>query len=434
MSQITAGVVGVGILIALMALRVPVAFCFGIAGFIGCSLFIGVPAALTSLALQAWSESTGYVLMALPLFILMGEFMGATGAGTAMYHMFHKWIGQLKGGLALSTIGTCAAFSAASGSSLACVVAVGEMAYPEMRRYGYDRKLAAGSVAAGGTLDILIPPSTVFVVYSALTDVSLGKMILAGIFPGILLAVAYMLTIAIKTRLNPALAPTSPKFTWSERFRSLPSGLPVVVIFSFVIGGILLGWFSGTEAAAIGAFTTFVLALMKRSLTWHKLLHILEETGRITCMVFLIIIMAYYFGYFLALTTLPMKLAEWLAAIQAPPAVIVALILALYIPLGCLMEVFAMLSLTIPIFFPTIVALKFDPIWFGIMVTMMSELAQITPPVGLACYAMAGIAKDTTLEEIFVGIVPFVVADFATMVIIFFTPQIAVFLPNLIRG
>jgi tripartite ATP-independent transporter DctM subunit len=393
-----------------------------------------VKAAFTALALNAWSESTGYVLMSLPLFILMGEFMGTTGVGTAMYHMFHKWLGQLRGGLALSTIGTCAAFSAASGSSLACVVAVGEMAYPEMRRHGYNKGLAAASVAAGGTLDILIPPSTVFVVYSALTDVSLGKMILAGIFPGLLLAAMYMGMIFIRTSLNPSLAPAAPKFSWSERFRSLPSGLPVLVIFSFVIGGILVGWFSGTEAAAIGAFSTFVFALMRGGLNRHNLLHILEDTGRITCMVFLIIIMAYYFGYFLALTKLPMLLAELLTGIQAPPMVTIAIILALYIPLGCMMEVFAMLSLTIPIFLPTILALQFDPIWFGILVTMMSELAQITPPVGLACYAMSGICKDATLEDIFIGIFPFALTDFVTMVLIFFIPQIAVFLPNLIKG
>lgn len=434
MSSLTVGAVGIVILIALMALRVPIAFCFGIAGFIGCSLLVGIKAAFTSLALNAWSESTGYILMALPLFILMGEFMGCTGIGTSMYHMFHKWIGQLRGGLALSTIATCAAFSAASGSSLACVVAVGEMAYPEMGRYGYDKKLAAGSVAAGGTLDILIPPSTVFVVYSALTDVSLGKMILAGIFPGIVLAAFFMLMIAIRVRLRPQLAPSSPKFSWSERIHSLPSGLPIFVIFSFIIGGILVGWFSGTEAAAIGAFTTFIFALGKRSLTRQNLLKTLEETGRITCMVFLIVIMAYYFGYFLALSTLPAKLAELLVEIQAPPMLIVGLILAIYIPLGCLMEVFAMLTLTIPIFFPTVLAFGFDPVWFGIMVTMMSELAQITPPVGLAVYAMKGIATDLKLEEIFAGILPFTISDLLAMLVIFFFPQIATFLPALMIG
>lgn len=434
MSPLTIGFIGIGVLVALMVLRVPIAFCFGISGFIGCSLMIGVNAALTSLALNAWSESTGYVLISLPLFILMGEFMGTTGVGTAMYHMFHKWLGQLRGGLALSTIGTCAAFSAASGSSLACVVAVGEMAYPEMRKYGYKKGLAAASVAAGGTLDILIPPSTVFVVYSALTDVSLGKMVLAGIVPGLLLAAMYMGMIVLRTAIDPSTAPTSPRFSWAERFCSLPSGLPVLVIFTLVIGGILLGWFSGTEAAAVGAFCTFTYAILKRGLNKKNFLHILEETGRITCMVFLIIIMSYYFGYFLALTKLPMHLAELISGISASPMVTIAIILALYIPLGCLMEVFAMLSLTIPIFLPTIIALKFDLVWFGIMVTMMSELAQITPPVGLACFAMKGIARDATLEEIFMGILPFALTDFVAMLIIFFVPQIAVYLPNLIKG
>ncbi len=262
----------------------------------------------------------------------------------------------------------------------------------------------------------------------------MGKMILAGIFPGLLLAASYMGMIYLRTTLNPSLAPAAPKFSWSERVKSLPSGFPVLAIFSFIIGGIIVGWFSGTEAAAVGAFTTFIFAIMKRGLTWRKLLHILEETGRITCMVFLIIIMAYYFGYLLALTQLPMRLAELLAGIQAPPMVTIALILALYIPLGCMMEVFAMMSLTIPIFLPTVLALHFDPVWFGILVTMMAELAQITPPVGLACYAMSGIARDSNLGEIFHGVIPFVVADLVAMAIIFFLPQITAFLPNLIKG
>lgn len=425
------GLIGLVILFALILLRIPIAFCFGLVGFAGCVYFVGFEGASTTLALYNWSQTTHYTLICLPMFVLMGQFIHVSGMGRDLYELFYRWVGKFKGGLALGTIGACAGFAACSGSSIAGVLTIGTIAYPEMKRFNYDRKLALGTISAAGTLAVLIPPSAIFIIYATLTEISVGKLFIAGIFPGILLAALLMAMIYIRCTLNPSLGPTGPSFTWREKLSTLPTGGVVMLLFLLVMGGIYLGWFTATEGSAVGAFAAFLIVLVRRKLGWHNFYESLMATGKTTCLVFLIVISATFYGHFIGLSRIPFLIAETVTSLPLPNEVLVAMILAIYIPLGAIMEVLAMLVLTLPIFFPVVVALGVDPILFGILVTMLCELAQITPPVGLAVYVIKSIAPDASIEEVFTGIFPFCLTIVVAIAIVFLFPQIAQFLPSL---
>ncbi len=429
-----AGLIGIIILLGLILMRVPIAFCFGIVGFLGTTYLLGFKAGGTVLFLNGWSQTIHYTLMCLPLFVLMGEFIKVSGIAGDLYDMFYSWVGQFPGGLSIATIGSCAGFAACCGSSLAGVVTMGSIAYPEMRRMNYDKKLALGSIASAGTLEILIPPSNIFVIYAVITDVSLGRLFIAGILPGLLLTAAMIAMVYVRCTLNPTLGPKAPPMPLRQRVGSLYKGIIPFGIFLLVIGGIWMGWFTPTEASAIGAFSTFLFVILRAKLSRESLVTSLIDTGRITCMIFLILIMAHSFGHFLAVSRLPMWLADFLRTVPLSPSSLMLLILGIYIPLGCFMEVIAMLVLTLPIFVPTVVALGYDLIWFGICVTLLSEMAQISPPVGLAVYVIKGIAPDGSLEEAFAGIFWFFVVMLFVLGVIFYFPQIALFLPNLMKG
>ncbi|MBI2832406.1 MAG: TRAP transporter large permease [Chloroflexi bacterium] len=433
MSPLGIGLIGLAVLFLLMAIGIPIGISFGIVGFVGTVVVVGLKPALTNLGLIPWSESITYTLMALPLFILMGEITYYSGISSDLFTTAYKWLGRIRGGLSMATIASCTGFAACSGSSLASVATMGLVAYPEMKKYGYDSKLATGSIAAGGTLAILIPPSATFIIYGVLADESIGKLFIAGMFPGLLLSLLFLSVIGIQTMINPRLGPPGPSFTWKERFQSLSGIWGMLALFLLVIGGIYLGIFTATEAAAIGAFGAFIIWFARKKFSMENLRKSMKDTGKTTCMIFLIIIGAMLFNYFLAVTGLTTSLSRWVVDLRVPPLSVVGIMLLLYIPMGMFMEALAMIVLTIPIFVPVVAALGFSPIWFGVLVVIMVEMAQITPPVGLAVYVMKGIAKDIPLTTIFKGIAPFAVADALCAAMVFAFPQIALFLPTLMR-
>jgi tripartite ATP-independent transporter DctM subunit len=412
----------------------PIGFAMAMVGFGGVSYLIGVKPALSALGLIPYSTAAHYTLSVVPLFLLMGQFAFFSGLSRDAYYAAHRWLGHLPGGLAMSTIGGCAAFAAVSGSSLATAATMGVTALPEMRRYNYDPRLATGSIAAGGTLGILIPPSVAMVIYAVLTEESVGKLLIAGIFPGLLLAFLFMLTIYVMARRNPALGPRAPRASLRERFVALKGAWGITVLFLAVMGGIYGGLFTPTEAAAIGALGSFFFVLGRRENARRNIFESLRESGRVTAMIFAIIIGAMIFNQFLAVTRLPFELADWVGGLPLPRHGILVVILLIYVFLGMVMDTLAMILLTVPIVFPLVETLGFDLIWFGVIVVIMMEQALITPPIGMNVFVLAGVAKDVPMYTVFRGIVPFLIAMLVGLAIIIAFPQIATFLPNAMRG
>jgi C4-dicarboxylate transporter, DctM subunit len=367
------------------------------------------------------------------LFLLMGQFALHGRLTGNLFSAGHKWFGQLPGGLAIATIGASAGFAAISGSTVASSATMAEVALPEMKKHNYAPSLAAGCVAAGGGLGILIPPSGILIIYGILAEESIGKLFAAGIIPGLILAASHILTIYVVVKINPRLAPAVPKATWKEKMIALKGTWHVLLLFTVVMGGIWTGIFTVTEAAAIGAIGALLLALANRGLTWSNLGPSLKHTAQTTVMIFTIIIGAMLFGYFLSVTKLPMGLADWIASLGLSSYVVLIIIILTYLLLGCVMDSLAMVLLTIPIFLPVITTLGFDTIWFGIMVIMVVEMGVITPPVGMNVYVIAGIAKDIPIEVIFKGIFPFLVSVMVCTALLIAFPQTALFLPAVLR-
>jgi tripartite ATP-independent transporter DctM subunit len=333
----------------------------------------------------------------------------------------------------MATVGACAGFAAISGSSVATAATMGTVALPEMKKYGYGSSLATGTVAAGGTLGILIPPSATFVFYAILTEQSVGKLFIAGILPGILLALLFMLAINIQVRLDPKIAPRSEAAALKERISALKGVWGMLALFVVVMGGIYIGVFTPTEAAGIGAFGAFVFSIYKRNMTWKRFVDSLRMTGQNTGMIFIIVIGAYVFGYFLAVTRIPFELAEYMSGLKLSPYIILAGVVLIYAILGMFLDGWAIMVLTIPIIHPMMVDLGFDPIWFGVMVVIMLEMALITPPVGVNVFVIKGVSKDVPMYTIFRGIWPFWIAMLACLIILSIFPEIALFLPNTMK-
>jgi C4-dicarboxylate transporter, DctM subunit len=433
-NSVGAGITGLVVLFLLLAARMPIGFAMALVGFVGASAIIGIDGALSMIGMVPYSEVASYTLSVVPLFLLMGQFAFNSGLSADAYYSAHRWLGHLPGGVAMATIGGCAGFAAVSGSSLAGAATMGMVALPEMRRYKYDMSLATGSIAAGGTLGILIPPSISMVIYGLLTEQSIGKLLIAGIFPGILLTLLFMLTIYVLTRRNPALGPPARKASLTQRLVALKGGWGILVIFAVVMGGMYGGICTATEAAAIGALGCFLFMVGRKRVTRKDFLTGLEDTGRIVGMIFAILIGATIFSNFLALSRLPVELANWIGALPVHRYGILAIILFLYFIMGCLMDILAMVVLTIPIFFPVITHLGFDPIWFGVIIVIMMEQGLITPPIGMNVFVLHGIAKDVPMYTIFRGILPFLVAMWICLLIVIIFPQIALYLPNAMRG
>jgi tripartite ATP-independent transporter DctM subunit len=363
----------------------------------------------------------------------MGYLAARAGLSQKLFRAANVWLGHWRGGLAMATVGACAGFAAICGSSVATGATMCTVALPEMRRYRYADSLSTGSIAAGGTLGILMPPSIIFVLYGIMTEQSIGKLLLAGIIPGLVLTVLFMLTIGLITTVNPELGAAGPRTTWRERLLAIRDVWEVLVLFLVVIGGLYIGLATPVESAAFGAVGALLFGLGKRKLTWQGLLAALEETVRTTAMVFFIVIGADLFGYFMALSQMPMQIAAWLGRLQAAPVVILWAMIVTYIVLGALMDELAMILLTVPIFFPVITAVGYDPIWFGVIIVVVVQIGLIAPPVGLNVFVIGGMARDVPLATIYRGIMPFLLAQIVLLVLLTLWPGMALLLPGTMK-
>jgi len=431
MSPVAVGVIGFVVLFSLLALGLPIGVGMVLVGFGGLWYLISQGAAIAKMGFIPFEVVANWSLATLPLFLLMAHVIFASGLSKNLYDVAAKWLGHQRGGIAMATVGGCAGFAAVSASSLATAVTMGLVALPEMKRYKYDPALATGCVAAGGTMGQLIPPSAGLITYGIITETSIGRLFAGGLVPGILEAIFYMVTIYILCRWKPSLGPRGPSFSFREKVAAFGSCGEIIGLILLVLGGIILGWFSPTEAGAVGAFGAIVFSLIRRRLNWEKFKHALVETMKTTGMLYGILIGAFIFKYFMAVTTIPFVLADFVGGLPLPPLAIMALVMLVYIFLGCVMDALTMILLTIPIFFPLVLSLGFDAIWFGIIIVRMTEIGLITPPIGMNVYAISGIAPDVPITTIFKGVIPFLIADFFHVALLLFVPAIVLFLPGI---
>ena len=430
MSSTIVGAVGIAVLFVLLILRIPVAFAMFAVGFVGVWALSGFTAAKSLLASESFTLASSAELVVVPLFILMGNVATETGMSRRLYDAAYAIIGSIRGGLASATLLGCGGFAALAGSSVASALTMGKVSLGEMERFGYDSRLSTGCVAAGGTLGILIPPSTGFVIYAILTQQSIGRLFLAGVLPGILLLALFLVTVSLICWFRPEMGPAGPRTSLSEKVRSLAGALPILVVILLTIGGIYGGIFSPVEAAAVGAGLVILFGVLGRTLSLRRFWHACRDSVVTTATVMLILIAAHLINPFLALSGIPAVVGEFLAAVALPPLGVLSLILLCYVVLGCFLEGFAMLVLTMPIFFPVITALGFDPIWFGVLVVLVLEMGLISPPVGVNVFIVKSVAPHVPLGRIFIGVLPFWAAMFVALILIVAFPQIALVLPN----
>lgn len=430
MSTELIGLLGILLLFILLAFRMHIGLVMALIGFGGVSIIVNLKAGLNLLAMVPWAEGSSYSLSVIPLFILMGQFAFISGISQDIYKSVYTWMGHFRGGLAMATIVACSGFAAVCGSSLATGATMARAAIPEMQKYGYDPRLATGCVAAGGTLGILIPPSIGFIIYGILTEESIGKLFMAGIFPGLLLASLFLLAIFMQCTVCPSMGPKGEPTTWKNKFSSLSGTWPMMSLFVLVMGGIYFGFFTPTEAAGIGAFGAFVITFVKKKINRTTLMESLLLTGNMTAMIFLIIIGANIFSSFLALTGIPFMLAESVAALAFPRIVVLIIILLVFVALGCVMDCFAIMILMVPILSPILKAMNFDQIWFGVLMVIVLEVGLITPPVGLNVFVIKGAVPGVDITTIFKGVWPFLVAAVICVAAIILFPQIALFIPS----
>ena len=432
MNPVIVGFIGVGILLLLLFLRMPIAFSMAFVGFLGLAYLNSFRAAYYTLAVDIFEVFSSYPLSVVTMFVLMGAFAFASGMGTRLYKAAYIWVGQLGGGLVMATVLASAGFSAICGSSPAAAATMGRIALPEMKKYHYNDAISTGAVAAAGSLGILIPPSTVLIIYGILVEESIGKLFAAGILPGVLLTLLFMATVIILCRRNPSVAPSGPRTSWKEKASALTLVIETIVLFLFVVGGLLVGWFSPTQAGGIGAGGALVIGLIRRELNWKKFILACEDGLRMSCMIFLLIAGGTIFGHFMAVTTIPFILVDWVTGSHLPSAVIVALIALIFVIGGMFMDAMAMLMLLVPIFLPILDYLQLDLVWFGVLVVLFVETGTITPPVGVNVFVVKGIALNVPLETIFKGILPFFLAIIVLIILLIIFPGITTFLPSLI--
>ncbi len=430
MSPVTVGIIGIFLLFLLLACRMQIGFSMALVGFLGFAVLNALSPSFSLLGMEPFKIGAQYSLTVIPLFILMGQFANYSRMGFEIYQTVYRWIGFLPGGLSMATVGACGGFAAISGSSLAAAATMGMVALPEMKRFKYDDSLATGCIAAGGTLGILIPPSTVMIIYGILTEQPIATLFIAGIIPGLLLCGLFVLSIYVLTRIRPELGPPGPRFTMKERVLSLKDTWSILVLFLLVIGGLYTGWFTPSEAAGVGAFGAFVITIIKKRLTWENLKSSLAETTKTTAMVFLILIGAHIFGYFLTISQIPDQLSMLATEAGLNRYLILAMLVLAYIILGCFMEGLAIMVLTIPVVYPMVLDMGFDPIWFGVIITLVMEMSLITPPVGINVFIISGIAKEVPMYTIFRGVLPFWLAMLVCIILVSVFPEIVLYLPN----
>lgn len=432
MSPFAIGCLGMLLLVVLIFLHMPIGMAMILVGCGGFCVISGPEAALGLLRGVPYETFVQYSFCVVPLFVLMGNFVFKAGIGQELYLTINKWMGAMKGGLSMATVAACACFAAICGSSVATAVTMGVVSIPEMKKYRYSDKLAAGCLAAGGTLGILIPPSTIMILYGIIAEQSIARLFMAGFLPGIMQALLYMVTIHLWVKRDPSAGPVAPRTPMPEKLKSLTRIWGVLLLFMLVIGGIYGGVFTPNEAAGIGAFGAFVLGLVYRKR--GKASYIRESfqsTVSTSGMCFMILTGAMVFGYFLAVSRVPFELSDFIAGMNTSPYVVISGVLLIMLGLGCFMDSMAIVLLTVPVFFPLIQAMNIDPIWFGILVVRITEMGLITPPVGLNLYVIKGVS-GVPMGDVFRGVVPFIGADFVHVFLLMLFPQISLFLPNLL--
>jgi tripartite ATP-independent transporter DctM subunit len=427
-SEIVA-IVGFVCLFALMLLRVPVGMAMGLVGITGFGCLTGFGPAMKLVGQTTMRTVTDYSFGVIPMFLLMGAFVSVSGISRELFRAANTFVGHWRGGLGIATIAACGAFAAISGSSVATAATFSAVAYPEMRRFNYPQSFSTGVIAVGGTLGAMLPPSTVLVVYGLITQQDIGKLFIAGIIPGLLAIVMHMITIAIIGRVRPGFLPAGPRSSWGERIRAIGEVWSPLLLFLFVIGGLYGGLFIPTEAGAVGAVGAFAIGVLRGKLPGASILQALLQATRTAAAVFTVLIGALLFGYFLTITQTPQHVTAFLTGLGVGPYGVLALILLMYLALGCLMDAMAMIILTVPIVFPVVTALGFDPIWFGVVIVMTVELGLIHPPVGMNVFVIKSVIKDVKMSTIFVGVLPFVATDILRLVILVAFPAIATWLP-----
>ena len=425
--------VGFAVIFALAIIRVPLAFAMGLVGFGGIAFTRGVNPALASTAQVVYETGFAYTLSVIPLFILMGNFVARAGLAHELFQAAYAFIGHLRGGLAHATVAACAGFGAICGSSIATAATMSKVAYPSMRKLGYSASLSTGVMAAGGTLGIMIPPSTIMVIYGIITETSIGKLFAAGVIPGILTALLLMVGISIITARDPEHAPPGERTSWPDRWKALRGIWGVIVLVVVVLGGIYGGFFTATEGAGFGAAGAFLFALARRRLTWQVLFDVLVESARTTAMLFTLLIAATIFANFVNFTTMPNDLKEWITHLGLSPTMIIAAMMLIYVVLGTVMEELTMVLLTIPLFFPIVTSLGFDPVWFGVLIVMIVQIGLISPPVGMNLFVLNALLPGVGLKQIFRGCWPFVLVLVLMLCLLIAFPQISLWLPSLMK-
>jgi len=433
MSPTLVGILGIAILVLLLFSRMPVGFVMALVGVVGFGFLVSSNAAMNMMVKDLFQVFGSYNLTVIPLFILMGQIAFHAGISSRLFNVAYKFIGHWPGGLAIATIGACTGFAAICGSTNATAATMAAVTLPEMKKYHYKDSLATGVVAAGGSLGILIPPSVIFIVYGLMTEQSIGKLFMAGILPGLMLSCLFSMAVMIWTHLKPEIAPRGPNFTLKEKFVSLSGLIETLLLFMMVMGGLFFGIFTPTEAGAVGAFGTLLIAIARRKIDFRGFIQSLVETARISCMILMVVAGATIFGHFLAITRIPFDIANWVSGFQLPPFAIMGIIILIYLIGGCFIDALALIMLTVPIFYPVIGSLGFDPIWFGVIIVLITQIGVITPPVGINVYVVSGVAKDVPLHVIFKGIFPLFFALLLGTFILVLFPQIAIFLPGLMR-
>ena len=435
MSPTLIGIIGILVMIIVFMSRMPVAFVMAMIGYLGFSITISAQGGLSLLSRTIYDVFSSYGLTTIPLFIFMGQLAFNCGISHRLYDTGYKFLGSTRGGLAMATVTACTAFGAVCGSSPATAATMATVGLPEMKRYKYADELATGAVASGGGLGMIMPPSIVLIVYGILTEQSIGKLFVAGIIPAILVTILFIISIYIRCRLNPEQGPAGETFTWGQKIKSLLGMGETLVVFVLVMGGLFIGLFTPTEAAAVGAFGVLAVSLVRRQLTWEGFVKSLYETLRTSCMVMMLIAGAVIFGKFLAVTRIPFDMAAWVSGFDLPPYMILTVVVLIYFFGGCFMDALAFVMLTVPIFYPLVTGLGYDPIWFGLIIVMVTEMGVITPPVGINVYVVYGVAKnvigEVPLESIFKGILPFLLAVIVGIIILMIFPQLILFLPRL---
>ena len=429
----TEALIGFIAIFALALLRVPLAFAMGVVGIVGMGLIRGWGAALASTSQVVYETGFAYTLSVIPLFILMGNFVARAGLAHELFRAAYVFIGHLRGGLAHATIAACAGFGAICGSSIATAATMSKVAYPSMKRLGYSDSLSTGVIAAGGTLGIMIPPSTIMVIYGIVTETNIGKLFAAGVIPGILTAILLMGAVVVVTSRAPEHAPAGEKSGWPERWAALRGIWGVLLLVIVVLGGIYGGFFTATEGAGVGAAGAFLFAVARRALSVKTTIEVLVESARTTAMLFTLLIAATIFANFVNFTTLPGDLKQWITTAGLSPIMVVVAMMGIYVVLGTVMEELTMVLLTIPLFFPIVTSMGFDPVWFGVLIVMIVQIGLISPPVGMNLFVLNALLPGVGLNQIFRGCWPFVLVLIFMLALLIAFPQISLWLPSLMK-